>query len=164
MANYRQFLWQLFCLLGLLPTGYAQARSEDESLAGPAYSKFRLTLDSGWREEVAGPLFYKQIASGQTQWAIPPFFCRTVTPNVDWSEWDFFYPLVNYRRFGAEYRLQLGQVLSFSGGHTPDEKNVRHTTIFPFYFRQRSTETNENYTAVCPLGGHLENRLFRDDI
>jgi hypothetical protein len=41
---------------------------------------------------------------------------------------------------------------------------VRHTTLFPFYFRQHSTETNHDYTAVFPLYGHLENRMFRNDI
>jgi hypothetical protein len=71
---------------------------------------------------------------------------------------------MNYRRFGKEYRLQLAQVLSFSGGQTPEENSVRHTTLFPIYFHQHSTETNHNYTAVFPFYGHLENRMFRDDI
>jgi hypothetical protein len=164
MANYRQFLQHVLCLAGLLIAGSAQAGTDDELLAGPAYAKFRLTLTPGWREEEGGPFFYEQDASGQTQWAIPPFFCRTLTPEVDWSEWEFFYPVVNYRRFGKEYRLQFGQVLSFSGGQTPQEDSVRHTTLFPFYFRQHSTETNHDYTAVFPLYGHLENRMFRNDI
>jgi hypothetical protein len=141
-----------------------QAGADDELLAGPAYAKFRLTLSPGWREEAAGPFFYEQKVSGQTQWAIPPFFCQTLTPEVDWSEWEFFYPVINYRRFGNEYRLQFAQVLSFSGGQTPQENSVRHTTLFPFFFHQSSTESNHNYTALFPLYGHMENRMFRDDI
>jgi len=164
MVNYRQFLWFVLCSAGFLASVSAQVGTDDELLAGPAYAKFRLTLSPGWREEVAGPFFYDQEASGQTKWALPPFFCRTLTPEVDWSEWDFLYPAMNYRRFGKEYRLQLGQVLSFSGGQTPEENMVRLTTLFPFYFHESSTETNQNYTALFPLYGHLENRMFRNDI
>src|SRR5271170_6461951 len=164
MANYRQFLWHVLCLIGLLAAISAQAAEDDEFLAGPAYAKFRLTLSSGWREEAVGPFFFDQDASGQTQWGIPPLFCRTLTPQVEWSEWEFLYPIMNYRRFGKEYRLQLAQVLSFSGGQTPEKDSVRHTTVFPFYFSQRSTETNRNYTALFPLCGHLEDRMFRNDI
>jgi hypothetical protein len=164
MVDSRHFFKPFVCLGIILATFCARGETDDELLAGPAYAKFRLTLDSGWREEAAGPLYYRQTVAGQTQWAIPPFFCRTLTPDVDWSEWEFFYPAMNYRRFGTEYRLQLAQVLSFSGGHTPEDNSVRHLTLFPIFFYQHSTETNHNYSAVFPLYGHLENRMFRDDI
>jgi len=164
MAKYRQFHWSLFCLAGFLAAGSVRA-GDPESLAGPAYAKFGLTLDSGWREEAAGPLFYRQFAGGQSQWALPPFFCRTSTPQVDWNEWEIFYPLIDYRRFGQEYRLQIGELLSFSGGQMQEENGgVRHTTVFPIYFHAHSSNTNGNYTAVVPFYGHLVNRLFRDDI
>jgi len=93
MANSRQIFWPLLCLAGLLATASIQARDQ-ECLAGPAYAKFDLTLDSGWRKEAAGPLFYEQVANGQKQWAFPPFFCRTATPDVDWNEWDLFIRLL----------------------------------------------------------------------
>ena len=41
---------------------------------------------------------------------------------------------------------------------------MRGFTLFPIYFRQRSADTNLNYTALAPFYGHLQNRLFRDDI
>jgi len=163
MVNFRQFLWPLLFLAGFLAADSAQAGAE-ESLAGPAYAKFGLTLDPGWREEVAGPLFYRQQAEGQKQWALPPFFCRTSTPQVDWEEWEVFYPVIDYRRFGSEYRLELGQFLSFSGGNNQEGNGVRKSTLFPIYFRQRSPDTNLNYTALVPFYGHLKNRLFRDEI
>jgi hypothetical protein len=164
MVNSRQVFWSFFCLAGLGAAASAQAGGDAEFLAGPAYAKFGLTLDSGWREEAAGPFFYQQATAGQKQWAIPPFFCRTSTPEVDWEEWEIFYPVIDYRRFGREYRLQVGEVLSFSGGQTQAENRVRHITLFPIYFRQRSSNTNLNYTALVPFYGHLVNRLFRDDI
>jgi hypothetical protein len=154
----------LMCAAALFGFASGFVRADDEILDGPAFAKFRLTLAPGWREEAGGPFYYEQESSGQTQWALPPFFVRTLTPEVDWSEWDLIYPLINYRRFGTEYRLQLGQVLSFSGGQTPQENKVSHTTLFPFFFHQSSTETNHNYTALFPICGHLENRMFRDDI
>ncbi len=136
----------------------------DEINIGPAFSKYRLTLESGLREDMAGPFFYEQTIGAQRQWALPPFYCRTVTPDVGWSEWDFLYPVINYRRFGPEYRWQIAQVFSISGGDTAQSNTFHHTTVFPFYFHQRSTATNDGYTAVFPFYGHLENRMFRNDI
>jgi hypothetical protein len=140
------------------------AASEPETVVGPAYAKFQLTLTSGWREEAAGPLFYFQEAQDQEQWALPPFFCRTRTYGVDWSEWEVFYPLIDYRRFGSEYRLEAGQFLSFSGGKSAGADQTRQLTLFPFFFRQSSPNPDLNYTAVVPFYGHLKNRLFHDEI
>jgi hypothetical protein len=131
---------------------------------GPAYSDFKLTLTSGYREEAVGPLYYSQQSEAQTQWAFPPFFCVTKTADVDWSEFDFLYPLLTYRRFGPEYRLQLVEFISFSGGQSSVTNAEKIFTFFPFYFQQRGPDTNLNYTAVAPFYGHLINRLFRDDI
>ncbi|HEY3863201.1 MAG TPA: hypothetical protein VGO59_15070 [Verrucomicrobiae bacterium] len=164
MADSRQ-LFRILAGLGTVLFAFStRAGTDDELLTGPAFAKFHLTLTSGCREEAAGPFYYNQNAEAQTQWAIPPFFCRTLTPEADWSEWDFLYPLADYRRFGKEHRLQLLQFLSFSGGESFEENAAHRSTFFPFYFRQRSKDTNLNYTAVFPFGGHLENRLFRDDI
>lgn len=142
----------------------ALAQDDDGVEAGPAYSSFRLTLSSGSRVEAAGPLYYSQQIGTQTQWALPPLYCRTLTPDVEWSEWEILYPLLSYRRFGAEYRFQILEMISFSGGRASTENGAEKFTIFPFYFQQRAPDTNLNYTAVLPFYGHLENRLFRDDI
>ena len=152
------------CLLCLSTPLSAVADSDDQLIFGPAFSKFRLTLQSGYREEAAGPLYYSQHAEGATQMALPPFYCQTLTPDVGWSEWEFLYPIIDYRRFGSEYRLQIVEFFSFSGGNTTQADGVRRFTIFPIYFRQRSPDTNLNYTAVVPFYGDLKNRLFRDDI
>src|ERR1700683_3616464 len=140
----------------------ALAQDNDEVAAGPLYSKFHLTLSPGSRSEAAGPLFYSQLSGSQRQWALPPLCCRTVTPDVDWSEMEILYPIISYRRFGGEYRLQLLQFFSFSGGQATPETGLRDFTIFPFYFQQRSPATNLDYTAVVPFYGYLNNRLFRD--
>jgi hypothetical protein len=152
-----------FFLWTIIPSS-ALADSDGEHIYGPAFSKFRLTLESGYREEAASPLYYWQNTDGATQMGLPPFFCQTITPDVEWSEWEVFYPVIDYRRFGSEYRLQIVEFLSFSGGNTERERGVERLTLFPIYFQQRSTNTNLNYTAVVPFYGELKNRLFRDDI
>ena len=152
-----------FVLSCILPLP-ALAQDSGEVAYGPLFSKFDLTLSLGSRNEAAGPLYYSQESGSQRQWALPPFYCYTRTPDVDWTESDIIYPIISYRRFGGQYRFQFVQLFSFSGGQSFDENGVRLFTIFPFYFQQRAPDTNLNYTALLPFYGELKNRLFRDDI
>ncbi|HXR07165.1 MAG TPA: hypothetical protein VN765_07530, partial [Candidatus Acidoferrum sp.] len=39
------------------PLSLTNSAAEDEFIAGPAYSDYRLTLESGRRQEILGPLF-----------------------------------------------------------------------------------------------------------
>jgi hypothetical protein len=150
----------LCCSLALPTSG----QTNEDFVAGPFYSHFKLTLAPGSRREAAGPLYYEQESGTQTQWALPPLLCHTVTPDVDWTEMEILYPLLTYRRFGGEYKLQIMEMLSFSGGQADPETGVKKVTLFPFYFQQRAPDTNLNFTAVVPFYGELKNRLFRDDI
>jgi hypothetical protein len=131
---------------------------------GPLAHQFPLTLSPGRRTEVLGPLLSYERREAQTQWVLPPLLSHTQDDSVDVEEFDLAYPLLTYDRFGTEYRLQLFQVFSFSGGLDQQEDRVRRFTLFPFYFQQRAADTNLNYTAVFPLYGRLKNRLFRDEI
>src|SRR5580765_135665 len=139
------------------------ARS-DEPVLGPLYQDFHLTLAPGHRTEILGPFFYHQQKESTRLWAVPPLFSYTLDDEVDFSEFDFVYPVLTYDRFGSEYRVQLFQLLSFAGGKTQSETNVSQFTLFPVYFQQRSAIPEKNYTAVLPFYGHLENRLFRDEV
>jgi hypothetical protein len=132
--------------------------------AGPLFARFPLTLDSGNRIEAFGPFFYDQQKDSEKTWAIPPFFSRDTDPTVESQEDDFLYPLLTYESYGKEYRWQLVQLFSFSGGQEPDDSRERRFTIYPIYFQQRSTNPKDNYTALVPFYGHLKNRLFRDEI
>ncbi|MGA2543505.1 MAG: hypothetical protein ABSG78_18300 [Verrucomicrobiota bacterium] len=146
------------------PLSLTNLAAEREIIAGPAYSDYRLTLESGRRQEVLGPLFYAQQTDWRWQWDLAPFYCYTGTPEMDWTESEFLYPLFTWRRYGTEYRVQLLQLLSFSGGKTQAGPDSRLFTLFPLYFQRRSDDPNLNYTAVVPFYGHLQNRLFHDDI
>jgi hypothetical protein len=138
--------------------------ADDEFHAGLLFDQFSLTLDSGQRTEAMGPLYYSQQKNSESTWGLPPFFSHDVDPAVESREDDFLYPLLTYDRYGREYRWQLIQLLSFSGGQLPDDSGKKRFTIFPFYFQQRSPVTNENYTALVPFYGHINDRLFRDKI
>ncbi len=150
----------IFCCALALP---ALAQEDAGLEAGPLFAEFPLTLSSGYRREAVGPLYYSQQSGSQTQWALPPWCCYTKTPDVDWTEMEILYPVISYRRFGGEYRLQILEFLSFSGGRADPANGVRRFTIFPFYFQQRAPDASLNYTALVPFYGHLKNRLFRDE-
>jgi hypothetical protein len=157
-CNLRQILACWMC--SLLSVGLAQ----DGFHAGLLFDQFSLTLGPGQRTEAAGPFFYSEQKNTEFTWALPPFFSHDVDPALESREDDILYPLLTYDRYGKEYRWQLIQLLSFSGGEVPDDSGKKRFTIFPFYFQQRSPVTNENYTALFPIYGHINGRLFRDKI
>jgi hypothetical protein len=135
-----------------------------EVASGPLLQEFNLTLETGRRTEALGPLWSYERRETQTQWAVPPLFSHASDEGADVEEFDLAYPLLTYDRFGTEFRFQIFQVLSFSGGLSQQDSRQRRFTVFPFYFQQRSSDPALNYTAVFPFYGRLKNRLFRDDI
>jgi hypothetical protein len=150
---------------GLCLAGVGSLRAQDWLNAGLLFDDFPLTLSTGHRTEVLGPLFYSEEKDTQKTWAIPPLLSHLQDPATDSEEWDFLYPIMMYDRYGSEYRWNFLQVLSFAGGKNQQEEKARRFTLFPIYFQQRSTNENQNYTAVVPFYGHLRNRLLlRDEI
>ena len=129
--------------------------------AGPLFDEFDLTLEPGHRTEAVGPFFYSEQKDTARTWAIPPLFSRTIDPATDSEEYDFCYPFLTWDRYGGQYRWALGQIFNFSGGATQKENDRDRFTLFPFYFQQRSSIPTNNYTALFPFYGHLQNRLFR---
>jgi hypothetical protein len=132
--------------------------------AGFIYDRHELSLEPGTRTEIAGPLYYEKQTELAHTWAFPPFFSYTDWLDGEACEYDIAYPLLTYDRFGSVYRWQLGQLLAFAGGDDQAENSRDRFTIFPFYFQQRSPDTNQNYTALFPFYGHLKNRIFRSEI
>lgn len=132
---------------------------------GPLAHSFSLTLEPETRrEEALGPLLSYESSEFFSQWALHPLMSYRETYSPDIREFDLLYPFFTYDQFGGEYRFQLFQLLSYSGGkHQPDTP-VRRVTIFPFYFQQRSEDPEKNYTALVPLYGTIKNRLMRDEI
>lgn len=146
----------------------AGSQKMDESHIGPSFGflfdRFPLTLEKGFRDEAAGPLYYSQDAESGNVVAFPPFFSDYTNPDVESHEDDFLYPLFTDGRYGHERRWQFCQLLNGVHGLEPDDARTRQFTIFPLYFEQRSQDTNLDYTAVLPFYGRLKNRLFKDEI
>jgi hypothetical protein len=155
------FLAALFLLLPIVCPAVAE---EFSTSAGPAFDRFHLTLEDGWRTEAAGPFYYSQTHDTETTRAWPPFFSCTRDSAVASHEDDFLYPVLTHIRYGQESRWQLGQLISFAGAQEQNGAAVKRFTLYPLYFQQRSTDTNLDYTAVLPFYGHLKNRLFHDEI
>ena len=153
----------LVCCLALAAIALPRAEADSIS-AGPLVSQFHLTLAPGEREEVLGPVFYSQWDEGHDLTAMPPLWSCLRNHEINSTELNVLYPIVSYYRFGDEYRFQFLQIISFSGGRTQDETNKHRISLFPFYFQQRSPIPSENYTAVFPFYGNLQNRFFRDEI
>jgi len=151
-------------LLLLTAMGLADKACAASADRGPIFDRFQLTLEAGERAEAAGPFYYSQQTEDTTTWAIPPFFSSDRNLALATHEDDYLYPLLTHIHYGQQSRWQLGQLLSFSGAQEQGGVDKKRVTIFPFYFQQRSPDTNLNYTAVVPFYGRLKNRLFRDDI
>ena len=151
----------LFCGL-MLAFGFNVCGS-DEVDAGFLFSRHQLTLEAGERTEALGPLCYQQETESEKTLAFPPIFSHVVRPDTDSEEYDFFYPLLSFDRYGREYRWHLGQLLNFTGGENQGDVERHQFNIFPIYMQQRSTDTNLNYTALFPIYGHLKNRVFRSE-
>lgn len=151
------------CALGLVVSSTCLGQ-ENSFSAGPLYDEFPLTLSAGYREEAVGPFFSRQRADPERSISLPPFYYCARDQDIDSTEMTSLYPILTYERYGREYRWQFFQLFSFAGGQTQEEIPRKRFTLFPIYFQQRSVEPEFNYTAVFPVYGHLQNRLFRDDI
>lgn len=142
------------------------AQSDDDTVfnSGLAYDRFDLTLESGTRTEIVGPLFFNQDREEDFIWGFPPIFVYATNKLVDAEEMDFLYPLWTYDRFGDQRRWQFLQIINHSSGDFQDETVRRKLTLFPFYFHRKSTDPEQDYTAVWPFYGRLVNRLYYQEI
>jgi hypothetical protein len=136
----------------------------DDFSAGPFFDNFPLTLSPGERTEIMGPFYYHQQNGSEKTVAFPPFYSHDVIPDIDATEINALYPLFTYVKYGTQWRAQFVELISFSGGLDPDNLNRHRISFYPFYFQQRSPDTNSNYTAFFPFYGHLKGRIFRDKI
>jgi hypothetical protein len=157
--------WLGLAFIFLLASFCQPAVAADTNSFGFIFDRFKLTLEEGCRTEAAGSFYYSQQTGDESALAFPPFFSSVANPSVEYTDYDFLYPLLTRVQYGQERRWQLFQLISFSGGQEPDDAPKNRHTVFPFYFSQRSTiNTNLDYTAFFPFYGTLKNRLFRDEI
>ena len=131
---------------------------------GPLVHEFELTLEPANSMEALGPLYYKDRGESMLRYGFPPVYSQQIDNQIESMEWDFLYPLATYDKYGDEFRFQFLQLFAFSGGRTQADDLNQRTTLFPFYFRQRSENPEEKYTAFFPFYGTIKNRLLRDEV
>ena len=162
--SFRHLRWRLGLALLFVslckPSGAAESND-----FGLIFDHFNLTLEAGYRTEAAGPFYYSQQTEAESTVALPPFFSEIANPAVEYTGYDFLYPLLTRVQYGQEWRWQFFQLISLAGGKEPSEADKTRHTLFPIYFSQRSvTNADLNYTAFFPFYGTLKNRLSRDEI
>ncbi len=131
---------------------------------GLIYDRFPLTLQKGERTEILGPLISVEKTESDAGWTFSPLMNFRRNPGVENTTFDLLYPIVTLDRYGTEYRFQILQIFSFSGGNNQKQQTKRRFTLFPFYFQQRGPNPEDNYTAVLPFYGEVRNRLLRDRV
>ncbi|HAB16152.1 MAG TPA: hypothetical protein PLX89_06930 [Verrucomicrobiota bacterium] len=156
--------------LGLLVliagAGLMQTRAQlfDDLAAGPFAAEFSTIWETGRRAEALGTLAVWEDVGDTQRWGLSPLLSYERTPILKRESFDLFYPVLTWRRSGTEYRWQFVQLFNFIGSDTQAQDGVVRRTVFPLYFEQTSRSGTNDYFAVMPFYGHLENRLFRDEI
>ncbi len=75
LMNYRKFRLCLRICSWLVALNFPLiVFGADDFVAGPLFSRFALTLDSGSRTEAVGPFFYSQQKDSEKTWGVPPLF------------------------------------------------------------------------------------------
>jgi len=165
IKHFRCFWVGVIALAGILVPS-RNLSAEAPPALGPLYQEFKLTLEPGRRTEVVAPFFSWEDVGPPgdvtSTWAAPPIFSYGFNEGTDYEFFDFLWKGVTFDRFGEEYRFQILQLFSFAGGGTQSDTNVHRFTLFPIYFQQRSSIPEKNYTALVPIYGHLQGRLFKD--
>ena len=145
----------------------AGAGPQDLAL-GPLMFANPLTLGEGREAGFLGPLFYEKHGTENnqtyTQRSFRPIITSYQTDDNRTETTELLFPLLTYHRTGKEYRVQIGQMIGFSGGDSQTGGDENRTTLFPFYFARRSGDPERDYTALVPFYGTIKNRMLRDEI
>lgn len=80
------------------------------------------------------------------------------------EEYTFLYPLFHYRDYGTTYYWSVFELINHYGRKptsVPFAAQDEATTfdIWPFYFSRHSPNASENYHALLPIGGHIQDKL-----
>ena len=161
-------------IVGLLLAACSSPRATVEGAGpldlalGPLVFANPLTLEEGREAGFLGPLFYEKHGTENnqtyTQRSFRPIITSYQTDDNRTETTELLFPLLTYRRTGKESRVQIGQMIGFSGGDSQTGGDENRTTLFPFYFARRSGDPERDYTALVPFYGTIKNRMLRDEI
>lgn len=165
-ANYpsRFATWLRRAGWGAVALGSVATTTQAAIEAGLVWHDFPLTLQPGTGSEGLGPIWGHESGDGAQAWRLSPLISHYEDAATERSEYEVLYPVFTYDRFGTEYAARFLQFLQFNGSTTVDDEKKSRATLFPIFFRQKSTQATNDYFAVLPFYGHLKNRLFRDEV
>jgi hypothetical protein len=132
--------------------------------AGPFAHAFPLTLESGRRTEIIGPLGSWFSGESGDGWAASPFVAEVNEPGLEHRRIEILYPFFTFDRFGTESRGQIFQIFNWGDATTVDDEKKRGGAIWPLVFWKHSTEPTNSYFAFIPFYGHVKGHLFRDEV
>ena len=135
-----------------------------EAVAGPLIQTFPLTLEPGGEGlEAVGPLYYEHETEEGRLWALPPLVSSFTSHDRERGEVFVLPPVFSYRKYGDDWRWQLGQWINRSHVDSMADKELKRFNLFPFFFYQDAPDPKRDYWAIFPLYGQLKGRMFRDE-
>jgi len=134
-----------------------------ELVAGPLIQSFPLTLEPGTGTEALGPFYYERETEDGRLWAIPPLVSSFTSQDREKGQVFVLPPVFSYRKYGDDWRWQLGQWINRSHVESIEDKELKRFNLFPFFFYQDAPDSKGDYWAIFPLYGSLKNRMFRDE-
>ena len=110
-----------------------------------------------------GPIFEcARTASGQSLFAIRPFYSRAEDANLGIVETNFLWPIWFTRQL-PEQTSRHGLAVFYRDLHVFSPTERRSIWLLPFWF-QGKTDTGDSYFALFPLGGNIQDFFGYDDI
>ncbi|MBL9128421.1 MAG: hypothetical protein JNL97_12275 [Verrucomicrobiales bacterium] len=135
-----------------------------EAVLGPLIQTMPLTLEPGGHGlEAVGPFYYEQETEEGRLWAIPPIVSTFTSHDRERGEHFVLPPVFSYRKYGDDWRWQLGQWINRSHVEGIDDNDAKRFNLFPFFFYQDAPDPKRDYWALFPLYGNLKGRMFRDE-
>ena len=131
----------------------------------PIYERREDPVDRAHTEGGLGPLIFSGAAhdGAWREGGFRPFFSWREERELQRTEWQILYPLVQYTKTEDDWEFQFLYVINFrSEGSIPAEREER-ADFFPFYLSGRR-ETGETYWWLFPFWGKVYDRLGRDEI
>lgn len=101
---------------------------------------------------------------GGQEVAIRPLFYQTQSAHPPSTFWALLYPLVTYRRYGAETRFQAMQLFSYASGDGMSSQTNETLTLFPFIFSRTCSDPAQSYFAFWPIAGSLKERFYWEKV
>lgn len=146
-------------LLCLLATSCASLRAPFD--AGMVASRDK-TPEGHSRLRALGPFFERQETGGKTFTAVRPFYSRTVDPANERCLQEYLWPVAMDKDLKAENFWRV--LLAYGQDFDRDDPDSRYRCIvFPFVYVGKDVH-GENYFAVFPIGGKVNEFLGRDKI